>query len=98
MIDGSHSSALVTLAVMQTTSSTGLGLLRENKDVAGVGVSWGKPSDGALRDQFTSEFFYRFQLTQFLAIPPDIQVVVDPASNPGTDVLGFFGVRLRAAW
>ena len=60
-------------ALMQTTFSTGLGLKRKNQDVAGVGISWGKPADGMLRDQFTSEAFYRIQLTQFLAITPDVQ-------------------------
>ncbi len=85
-------------ALMQTAFSTGLGLQRENRDVAGIGLSWGAPADGTLRDQFTSEFFYRFQLTQFLAITPDIQLIVDPALNPNTDVLALFGVRLRAAF
>ncbi len=85
-------------ALMQTTFSTGIGLKRENNDVAGVGVSWGKPSAGSLRDQFTSEAFYRFQLTQYLAVTPDVQLIVDPALNPTVDVLAFFGVRLRAAF
>lgn len=85
-------------ALMQTTFSTGLGLQRENRDVAGIGVSWGAPAEGTLRDQFTSEAFYRFQLTQFLAITPDAQLIVNPALNPDTDVIGFFGVRLRAAF
>ena len=85
-------------ALMQTTFSTGLGLQRENRDVAGIGLSWGQPAAGALRDQFTSEFFYRFQLTQFLAVTPDIQLIVDPALNPSVDVLALFGVRFRAAF
>ncbi len=85
-------------ALMQTTFSTGLGLQRENRDVLGVGFSWGSPADGALRDQFTSEAFYRIQLTQFLAITPDVQLIVDPALNPSEDVLAFFGFRLRAAF
>jgi porin len=85
-------------ALMQTNFSTGLGLRRDNYDVAGVGLSWGTLADGSLRDQFTSEFFYRFQLTQFLAVTPDIQVIVDPALNPNVDVLAFFGIRLRAAF
>ena len=85
-------------ALMQTTFSTGLGLQRENRDVFGIGVSWGSPADGNLRDQFTSEAFYRFQLTQFLAVTPDAQLIVDPALNPTVDVLAFFGLRLRAAF
>ncbi|MCP4784359.1 MAG: carbohydrate porin [Fuerstiella sp.] len=74
-----------------------MGVQRKNKDVAGIGFSWGEPADGSLRDQFTSEAFYRFQLTQFLAITPDVQLIVDPALNPTTDVLALFGIRLRAA-
>ena len=83
---------------MQTTFSTGIGLKRANNDVAGIGVSWGKPSAGSFRDQFTSEAFYRFQFTQYLAVTPDVQLIVDPALNPTVDVLALFGVRLRAAF
>ena len=85
-------------ALLQTSLGAGLGLRRENNDVTGIGLNWGKPSDNALRDQFTSEFFYRFQLTQFLAITPSAQLIVDPALNPDADVLAFFGIRLRAAF
>ena len=85
-------------ALMQTVFSTGIGYKRKNNDVAGLGLSWGKPADGSLSDQFTSEAFYRFQLTQFLAITPDVQLVVDPALNSGEDVLAFFGIRMRAAF
>ena len=85
-------------ALMQTVFSTGIGYKRSNNDVAGLGFSWGKPADGTLRDQFTGEAFYRFQLTQSLAVTPDVQLVVDPALNPQEDVLAFFGIRLRAAF
>jgi porin len=84
-------------ALMETTFSTGVGLRRPNNDVAGIGVSWGRPSSGPVESQFTSEAFYRFQLTQFLALTPDVQLIVDPALNPGQDVVAFFGLRLRAA-
>ena len=83
---------------MQTVFSTGIGLRRENNDVAGIGFSWGAPADGTLRDQFTSEFSYRFQLTQFLTITPDVQLIVDPALNPTVDVLAFAGIRLWASF
>jgi porin len=85
-------------ALMQTTFSTGLGLRRDNNDVAGIGISFGKPADGALRDQFTSEVFYRFQLTQYLAVSPDVQLIGNPALNPNEDVLALFGIRLRTAF
>lgn len=37
--------------------------------------------------QFTSEVFYRFPLTQFLAVTPDAQLIVDPVFRPGHDVV-----------
>ncbi len=85
-------------ALMQTSFSTGIGLRRENNDVAGIGFNWGKPADGTLSGQFTSEAFYRFQLTQFLAVTPDVQLIVDPALNPGKDVIALFGLRLRTSF
>ncbi len=85
-------------SLMSTTFSTGLGLKRKNKDVAGIGFSWGKPASGTVQNQFTSEAFYRFQLTQFFAVTPDVQLIVDPALNPNVDVLALFGVRVRLAF
>ena len=84
--------------LMQTIFSTGIGVRRENNDVTGIGISFGKPADGTLRDQFTSEWFHRFQLTQFLAVTPDIQLIANPALNSSEDVLALFGIRLRAAF
>lgn len=84
-------------ALLQTVFSTGIGLSRANHDVAGLGISFGKPSDGTLRDQFTNEYFYRFQFTQFLALTPNIQLVANPSLAPDQDALALFGVRLRMA-
>ena len=69
-------------ALLQTVFSTGLGLHAQKPGRRGNRIQLGKPSDGTLRDQFTSEAFYRFQLTQFLAITPDVQLVVDPRLTP----------------
>lgn len=83
---------------MQTTLSTGIGLRRTNNDVAGIGISFGKAADGSLQDQFTSEAFYRFQLTQALAVTPDLQLIGNPALEPRRDALALFGIRLRATF
>lgn len=85
-------------ALMQTTLSTGIGLRRTNNDVAGIGISFGKAADGSLQDQFTSEAFYRFQLTQALAVTPDLQLIGNPALEPRRDALALFGIRLRATF
>ncbi len=64
-------------------------------DLAGLAVNWGSPADNTLRDQTTSELFYRLQLAQNLAITPSIQLVVDPALNPDEDQLWIAGLRIR---
>ena len=40
---------------------------------------------------------YRFQLTEQLAITPDIQSLIDLALNPDEDNLCVFGLRARLA-
>jgi porin len=51
-----------------------------------------------LRDQYTVELYYRLQVLKHLAITPDIQVLVNPALNSDTDVVGVFGLRARLAF
>ena len=86
------------IALLQTVFSTGIGLRRQNNDVAGLGLSWGKPSDNNARSQFTTECFYRFQLTRTLAITPDLQLIANPSFAPTSDILALFGVRARLAY
>jgi porin len=64
-------------------------------DLLGFGVGWARPSNHALRDQYTLELFYRFNVTANFAITPDVQAIVDPALNPGKDVLWALGLRAR---
>jgi len=78
--------------------STGLGYYREgSSDLLGLGLSWGKPHEDSLSDQYTAEIFYRLQLAQNLAVTPDIQFLIDPANNPGHDFITVFGLRARLA-
>ncbi len=67
----------------------------------GVGLNWGKPNETTfapdLNDQWTAEAFYRIQVTEHLAITPDVQVIFNPAMNPTEDVIGVFGLRARLA-
>ena len=50
------------------------------------------------RDQFTGEFFYRFQLTQFLAVRHVDQFTGNPALNPAKDFLALFGIWLQTSF
>jgi porin len=71
--------------------------MKGSSDLLGFGLSWGTPFDNSLRDQYTAELFYRFQLAQNLAVTPDIQFLIDPANNPDHDFITVFGIRGRLA-
>jgi porin len=83
-------------ALLKGVVSAGIGwYFGKSKDLLGFGLSWGRPSEDGLRDQYTGELFYRFQLTQNIAITPDVQLIINPALNPTEDVIGVFGLRGR---
>ena len=67
---------------------------RGGNDLAGLAVSWGRAPDSS-RDQYTLEAFYRYYMTDFLQLTPQIQYVVDPANDPATDDILVLGARLR---
>lgn len=67
-------------------------------DLFGVGFGWDHPSDDALDSQYTGEIFCRFQLTENLALTPDLQVILDPALNPTEDVRVVPGFRVRVTF
>lgn len=66
-------------------------------DTIGVGLSWGDPWNSSLDNQYALEAFYRMQLTPQFALTPDVQVIVDPATDPSSDLLGVFSLRGRIA-
>lgn len=78
--------------------ATGVGFeepFGQNNDLIGIGLSWGQPSDRALRDQYVLEAFYRFQVTPHTNLTPDIQVTFDPSENPVEETIVVGGIRLR---
>jgi porin len=68
----------------------------------GFGANWGKPNDSLFRadlnDQYTLEAYYRLQVTKEFAITPDVQLLINPALNPGKDTVWVAGVRARLAF
>lgn len=65
-------------------------------DRFGLGGWWGDPSDPTLRDERGIEMFYNAQVSPYLQVTPDVQVVFDPAnSTASTEVV--LGLRLRLA-
>ena len=70
-------------------------ILGRKADRVGIGLAWGRPSDALLRDQFSSEFYYRIQLTREFALTQSLQVIANPAENPATDTILVGGLRGR---
>jgi porin len=78
--------------------SVGVGYdARQGKDLAGLGVGWGRAPDNS-RDQYTMEAFYRFDPNDFLQITPSVQYVVNPVNDPTTDDIMVIGLRARMAF
>ena len=60
--------------------------------------NWGRPNEtsfGDLDDQYTTELFWRYQLTTELAVTPTIQYIKDLALNPDESSLWALGLRVR---
>lgn len=89
-------------ALLEASVSAGLGWQPEpgpGRDVLGIGLNWGRPNSDSfgsgLKNQWTGELFYRFNLGKRFAITPDAQVLIDPALNPDENIVGVFGLRGR---
>jgi porin len=70
------------------------------RGVLGFGFNWGRPNQTSFAgadDQYTTELFWRYQLTTELAFTPSIQYIKDPALNPDENSLWAFGFRVRLA-
>jgi porin len=78
--------------------TVGTGIDMRNHDEFAIAANWSKPSTAGLRNSVTLETYYRFQLSQSIAIWPDLQVVFRPANNPNEDVLAVFSLTGRIAF
>lgn len=70
------------------------------RGVIGIGFNWGKPNQVSFEgadDQYTTEIFWRYQLTKELAVTPSIQYINNPALNEEEDNLWVYGLRARVA-
>ena len=86
-------------SLLERTISVGVSYQHvPRRGMVGFGFNWGRPNEtsyGDLDDQYTTELFWRFQVTTELAITPTIQYIRDPALNPDEDSLWAFGLRVR---
>ena len=81
--------------LMNKTATVGFTHRFHKSDLMGFGFNWGDPSDNALRDQYSTELFYRFQFAQNIALTPSIQLLIDPALNHDENQIWIFGLRMR---
>ena len=88
-------------SLLEKSLSVGVGFQPvPQRGVIGLGFNWGKPNQVSFQgtnDQYTTELFWRYQLTRELAVTPSIQYLKDPALNPTEDNLWVYGLRLRLA-
>jgi porin len=61
----------------------------------GIATSWGSPPDKSLRNQITTEAFYRVQVTQNLTLTPSLQLTYKPSLTLDTKWLFVPGLRMR---
>jgi porin len=67
----------------------------QSNDRIGIGLTWTRPSNGALDDQGALDAFYRVQLSPRFAVTPTLQLIIDPVRNPDEDVVVVLGIRTR---
>jgi porin len=86
------------VTAIRTFVSGGVGVegpFGRSGDFFAIGVAWSRPSPGeGVRDETILEMIYRVRLTPTLELSPDLQLVFDPAQNPGDDLIVVLGVRL----
>ena len=61
-----------------------------------LGFGWAEPTSRAgqsMRDEYVIETSYKFQLLKNFSLLPDVQLVLDPARNPGKDSVWVIGLR-----
>lgn len=64
-------------------------------DTMGLGFATGRTSDPALRQEKIFELFWRFRINPFVSLSPDVQFVLDPASNREKNHITVFSLRLQ---
>jgi len=86
-------------SLLEKSVTVGLGYQPVPKrGVIGLGFNWGEPNEASFEDtddQYTTELFWKYQLTKEVAVTPSIQYIKDPALNADEDDLWVYGIRIR---
>ena len=82
-------------AQMRRFIGAGLSFKPRDWGTLGIASSWGSPPDKALRNQITTEVFYRVQLTQNLTFTPSLQATYNPSFTQEKTWVMIPGLRMR---
>jgi len=78
--------------------SAGVEISRPKNEVWTIGAGWARPSEETfgpgLDNETVLEMSYKFQIAKNFSLTPDVQVVFNPANNPGKDSIWIFGIRV----
>lgn len=64
-------------------------------DRIGLGAWWGEPTAPSVSDEYGLEAFWKFQLSPFLEITPDLQIILNPQGNTSKSTVFIGGLRMR---
>ena len=77
--------------------SAGVEITRPRGETWTMGVGWARPSEETfgpdLDDETVIETSYKFQIAKNFSLLPDLQIVFNPASNPGESSIWVIGIR-----
>ena len=77
--------------------SAGVEISRPRGQVWTLGAGWAKPSEqtfgSGLDDETVIETSYKFPISKNLSLLPDVQVIFNPAENPGKSSIWVVGLR-----
>ena len=82
-------------AFYKTDIQIGHGYRFLNYDILGLSLSWNQPNIPDVKNQITSELFYRVNVTAHLEFTPSVQFITNPTFNPNSNSLFYFGMRGR---
>ena len=87
-------------AIYEASVSAGTGHKMANGHQLSFGFNWGRPMQSTFgtlvrKNQYTIEAYYRIHILRIFTITPDIQILINPALNPESDVIAVFGARAR---
>jgi porin len=84
-------------AVADAFVTGGMGYRLRSQDVTGVTLSWLSPPADGLRSQTTLEGYFRFYISDAIALTPNLQWVFNPSLNEDVGSMTYFQIRARLA-